>query len=342
MNNNEKILVFGGGTGMSCLLRGLKNEVENSNIDITSVVSVCDDGGSTGILRDEFDMLAIGDIRKVLVALSKTETSVEKLLNYRFKTNGTLNKHTVGNIMLAAVTEMTGSVQSGIELLGKILNLKGKVMPVTESNVTLIGEMSDGSIVEGEHNITECDKAIKRVFYKEKPIIKQELIDEITNSDLIVLSMGSLYTSLLPCLICDEVIEAIDNSRAPIVYVCNLFTQPGETEKFKVSDHINTINSYLGERKINTVIANNGEVDKSLAQKYLTKEQKDPVELDLDVVCNLVDRLIGDDLITIEDDLFRHDTDELGLLLVSELKKSIKDKKCNSKKKMIIQTNRKY
>ena len=138
------------------------------------------------------------------------------------------------------------------------------------------------------------------------------------------------------------IIEAIDNSRAPIVYVCNLFTQPGETEKFKVSDHINTINSYLGERKINTVIANNGEVDKSLAQKYLTKEQKDPVELDLDVVCNLVDRLIGDDLITIEDDLFRHDTDELGLLLVSELKKTIKDKKCNSKKKMIIQTNRKY
>ena len=217
--NNEKILVFGGGTGMSCLLRGLKTEVENSNISITSVVSVCDDGGSTGILRNELDMLAVGDIRKVLVALSKTELTVEKLLNYRFKTNGTLNKHTVGNIMLAALTEMTGSVQSGIELLSKILNLEGRVMPVTESNVTLVAEMEDSSFVEGEHYITTSNKKIKKVFYKEKPIINDELVEQINQAGLIVLSMGSLYTSLIPCLLSEEVISAIDNSNAPIVYV---------------------------------------------------------------------------------------------------------------------------
>ena len=253
MDKNNKIIVFGGGTGMSCLLKGLKNESSHSNIDITSVVSVCDDGGSTGILRDELDMLAVGDIRRVLIALSETEESVEKLLNYRFKSEGTLNKHTVGNIMLAAATEMTGSVQKGVELLGKVLKLSGKILPVTESNVTLMGLMEDGSVVQGEHNITQIDKKIKSVFYKEKPIIKDELLEEIENADLIVLSMGSLYTSLIPCLICDEIKQAIDNSNAQIVYVCNLFTQPGETEKFKVSDHLNVVNSYLGERKLRYV-----------------------------------------------------------------------------------------
>ena len=340
MDKKNKILVFGGGTGMSCLLKGLINEVSNSNIDISSVVSVCDDGGSTGILRDELDMLAVGDIRRVLIALSETEESVEKLLDYRFKSGGTLNKHTVGNIMLAAATEMTGSVQKGVELLGNVLNLSGKILPVTESNVTLVGQMEDDSIVEGEHNITEIEKNIKKVFYKEIPIIKNELLEEIENSDLIVLSMGSLYTSLIPCLICNEIKNAIDKSNAQIVYVCNLFTQPGETEKFKVSDHINVIKSYLGNKKVNTVIANCGEIDKDLAYKYLADEQKDPVELDIELVYNLVDRIIVDDLITIENDVFRHDTEELAGLLVSELRKSMKEKYGKSKKKMIFETNK--
>lgn len=164
---NKKVIVFGGGTGLSCLLKGLKQ----FPVDITAVVSVCDDGGSTGILRDEFDILAVGDIRKVLVALSQTESSVEELLNHRFNTNGTLNKHTVGNILLTAATEMTGSIQQGIELLGKVLNLCGNVMPVTESNITLSAEMMDGSVVDGEHFITASSKKIKRVFYKETPEI---------------------------------------------------------------------------------------------------------------------------------------------------------------------------
>ena len=153
---NKKVIVFGGGTGLSCLLRGLKQ----FPVSITAVVSVCDDGGSTGILRNEFDILAVGDIRKVLVALSQTESSVEELLNHRFKSEGTLNKHTVGNILLTAATEMTGSVQQGIELLGKVLNLCGNVMPVTESNVTLSAEMEAGSIVDGEHFITLSSKKI--------------------------------------------------------------------------------------------------------------------------------------------------------------------------------------
>ena len=323
---NKKVLVFGGGTGMSCLLKGLKQ----FPVDITSVVSVCDDGGSTGVLRDEFDMLAVGDIRKVLVALSQTENSVEELLNYRFKTNGTLNKHTVGNVMLAAVTEMTGSVQQGIELLSKILNLRGTVMPVTEDNVVLVGEMVDGSFVEGEHHITECNKNIKRIFYKEPPVINENLIEKINEADLIVFSMGSLYTSLLPCIACDEIKEAIDNSNAPILYACNLFTQPGETEGFTVSDHIEVINNYLGNRKVNMVIANDGQIDEKLAYKYLTTEQKDIVVLDKDKLENIVDKVITDDLVIIEDGVFRHDYVTLGSLIFSEIlrmNKNVKQRK---------------
>lgn len=338
--DKEKIVLFGGGTGLSCLLRGLKNYTRNMNVDLTAIVSVCDDGGSTGALREEFDILAVGDIRKVLVSLSETENTVEKLLNYRFKSDGPLNKHTVGNIMLTALTEMTGSIQAGVEELGKVLKLTGKILPVTESNVILMGKMDDGSVVEGEHNITESSKKIKDVYYKKKPVIKSELIEEIKSADLIVFSMGSLYTSLIPNLICKEIINAIDETNVPIVYVCNLFTQPGETDKFTVSDHVETINRYLGKRKINTIIANNGEPDKTLIKKYQTKEQKDAVKLDIDRLSKLVDRIIIDDLIIVENKVFRHDTEELSELILSELRRGIRDRnKTKSKGKMIIQTN---
>lgn len=320
---NKKVIVFGGGTGLSCLLKGLKQ----FPVDITAVVSVCDDGGSTGILRDEFDILAVGDIRKVLVALSQTESSVEELLNHRFNTNGTLNKHTVGNILLTAATEMTGSIQQGIELLGKVLNLCGNVMPVTESNITLSAEMMDGSVVDGEHFITASSKKIKRVFYKETPEINDNLLKEIKSADLIVFSMGSLYTSILPCLLSKEIINKLDKSSAPIVYACNLFTQPGETDKFKVSDHLKIINSYLGKRKIDVVIANNGKIDERLAYKYLSTEQKDPVLIDYDETKKNVKKIIEDNLITIENGVFRHDTLKLGYLLFSEVLRLKKNKR---------------
>ena len=320
---NKKVIVFGGGTGLSCLLKGLKQ----FPVDITAVVSVCDDGGSTGILRDEFDILAVGDIRKVLVALSQTESSVEELLNHRFNTNGTLNKHTVGNILLTAATEMTGSIQQGIELLGKVLNLCGNVMPVTESNITLSAEMMDGSIVDGEHFITASSKKIKRVFYKETPEINDSLLKEIKSADLIVFSMGSLYTSILPCLLSKEIINKLDKSSAPIVYACNLFTQPGETDKFKVSYHLKIINSYLGKRKIDVVIANNGKIDERLAYKYLSTEQKDPVLIDYDETKKNVKKIIEDNLITIENGVFRHDTLKLGYLLFSEVLRLKKNKR---------------
>ena len=304
----KKIVVLGGGTGLSYLLSGLKQYP----VDITAIVSVCDDGSSTGILREEFNIPAVGDVRKVLVSLSETEPLVEKLFNYRFHTTSDLNGHTVGNLLLTAVKEITGNLSDGIEALSKVLNLKGKVVPLTEDNVTLMADMVDGSVVTGEHNITISKGKVKRVFYKEKPIPTKEALSAILEADLIVLSMGSLFTSIIPNLICDEIIDAIEKSKAKIMYTCNAVTQPGETDNFKVTDHISMLNKYLGKRKVDIVIANNGKIDKDLAKKYETLEQKDPVEYDYYNFNKYNMQVIGDDLVTISNNMIRHNTLKLG------------------------------
>lgn len=299
----RKVVVLGGGTGSSTLLRGLKE----FPVDLTAIVSVCDDGSSTGVLREEFNIPAVGDIRRVLVALSETEPLVMDLFNYRFRTTSDLDGHTVGNLLLTASSEITGNLSDGIEALSKVFNLKGKVVPLTEDNVVLVGEMEDGSIVEGEHEITVNTNQIKRVYYKEEPVPTKEAVRAIKEADLILLSMGSLFTSIIPNLICDEIVRAIDNSKGKIMYVCNMVTQPGETEGFKVSDHVKLLNQYLGKRKIDVVIANDGEIDAEMAKRYESLEQKDPVELDRDETVKLVERLISSDYVTVKNNLLRHD-----------------------------------
>lgn len=305
----RKVVVLGGGTGSSTLLRGLKE----FPVDLTAIVSVCDDGRSTGVLREEFSIPAVGDIRRVLVALSETEPLVMELFNYRFHTTSDLDGHTVGNLLLTASSEITGNLSDGIEALSKVFNLKGKVVPLTEDNVVLMGEMADGSVVEGEHNITENHNAVKRVFYKEKPVPTKEAVKALEEADLIVLSMGSLFTSIIPNLICEEIVEAIDRSKGKIMYVCNMVTQPGETEDFKVSDHVRLVNKYLGARKIDVVLANDGSIDKDMAKRYESLEQKDPVELDRDVTEGLVKTVISDDYVTVKNNLLRHNVLKLGM-----------------------------
>lgn len=314
---NKKVVVLGGGTGMSYLLRGLKN----FPIDITAVVSVCDDGKSTGRLREEFRIPAVGDLRRILVALSETEPLVEKLLNYRFKTHSDLNGHTVGNLLLTALCHVSGSMSEGIESLEKVFNLKGKVLPLTEDNVVLMSEMTDGTILEGEHNITESEKEIKRVFYKEEPVIHDKVINAILDADLIILSMGSLYTSVIPNLLSNSVLDAIDNSKAKVVYTCNLVTQPGETDCFSVSDHIRVLNEYLKNKKVGMVIANNAKIKESVALKYSSLEQKDPVVLDIDKIKKMKVKVIQDNFVLIEDHLIRHDSLKLGFHIFSLLLK---------------------
>lgn len=303
----KKIVVLGGGTGMSSLLKGLKE----FPVDITAVVSVCDDGRSTGRLREEFHVPAMGDIRQVLISLSETEPLVEKLLNYRFNTTSDLNGHPIGNLLLTAMSSMTGNMSSGVEALGKVLNLKGKVIPLTDDEVTLVGQMEDGSIVEGEHNITQYNSGVKDVYYKNHPNINQEVITAINEADLVILSMGSIFTSIIPNLLCKEIVDALDSSNVPIMYTCNIMTQPGETDNLSVSEHLDIINKYLGKRKVDVVIANDGKISDEMITKYETLEQKDPVVLDKDKLKGV--KIISNNYVTVDNERLRHDTILLSL-----------------------------
>ena len=308
----KKVTIFGGGTGMSTLLKGLKE----FPLDITSIVSVCDDGKSTGKLRKEFNIPAMGDIRRVMISLSETEPLMEKLLNYRFSSNSELNEHTVGNLLLTAGTQITGNLSDGIKSISKVLNLKGKVIPFSEDNIVLSAIMEDGSIVNGEHYITESPLKIKKVYYEKEPEICDEVFDSIDKSDLIILSMGSLYTSIIPNLLSKKIIEKLDKTSAKIMYVCNMVTQPGETDDFKVSDHLKVLNSYLGTHKIDIVVANTGSIDKEVAEKYSTLEQKDPVLFDEE---NIDCDTILNNYVKINDGVIRHNVEKLSLDIYSYL-----------------------
>lgn len=303
----KKVVVFGGGTGMSTLLKGLKM----FPLDITAVVSVSDDGKSTGRLRKEFNTVAVGDLRRIIVSLSETEPLVEELLNYRFKTSSDLDGHTIGNLLLTALNNIAGSMSEGIEKSCKILKLKGTVLPLTEDYAILMSKMEDGTIIEGEHNITKANKKIDRVFYKEEVSINKKVLQKIDEADLIIFSMGSLYTSLIPNLLSKDIIKAIDNSNAKIMYICNMMTQPGETDCFKVSDHIRVINEYLNLKKVEIVVANKGVISKKILEKYSTLEQKDQVELDRKNIKNV--KLITGDYVTVDNNVIRHKVDKLSL-----------------------------
>ena len=303
----KKVVVLGGGTGQSTLLKGLKL----FPIDISAVVSVCDDGQSTGRLREEFNTFAVGDIRKVIASLSETEPLFEELLNYRFNTTSDLNGHTVGNLLLTALSNITGNMQEGIETIGKVLKIKGKVLPFTLESPTLIGKMEDGSIIKGEHNITQSEQKIKEVHYEKEVKVNPNVLKAIEYADLIILSMGSLYTSIIPDLLSKELLNTIDKSNAKIMYVANMMTQPGETDDFKVSDHVNVLNSYLGKKKIEIVIANTGEIPKHILEKYATEEQKDQVIFDSENLKNI--KVITGNYVTVENNIIRHRVTKLSV-----------------------------
>ena len=310
---NKKVVIIGGGTGTSTLVNGLKK----FPVDISVVVSVFDDGRSTGKLREEFDIPAVGDLRKVLASMSDDDSLFKDLLEYRFKTTSDLNGHPVGNLLLTALCNIKGNVSSAVTSLSKILNIKGKVIGLTDDNAVLMGKMEDGSIIEGEHNITSSPFKIKDIYYKKKPKINKNAVKAIKEADLIILSMGSLYTSVICNLLSDEIKNAIDESNARIMYVCNMFTQPGETDNFKVSDHVNVLNKYLGNKKISILIANSGKIKKEFLKKYSREEQKNPVVIDernLDKI-----KLIKDDFVIIKDGSLKHDAIKLSLKIFEEL-----------------------
>ena len=268
MNN---VVVFGGGTGLSCLLSGLKL----FPVNVTTVITVSDNGSSTGVLKKELDIPAVGDVGKVLISMANVDEDFTRLLRYRFSRDGSLYNHPVRNIMLAALIDLKGSLTEATRYMCSLLKVKGTVLPLTEEKVELVGENAAHEReffgqVEVSHNI----RHITRLNYDHNVHVSQEVVANILDCDLIVFSPGSLYTSILPHLIADEVVDAIRRSSAPVLYVCNLVTQPGETDHYNVSDHLKVLNQYLGARKVDIVLANNGKIDPRVADVYLTQENK--------------------------------------------------------------------
>ncbi len=309
----KHIVVFGGGTGSNILLSGLKDY----DYDLTAVVCVSDDGRSTGKLRKEFNMPAVGDIRNVIVSLADTDSKIKDLLSYRFDTYSDLDGHPIGNLILVAMYNLTGSLKESIEVLSKFLNIKSKVFPISEDNLTLVGETKNGRKISGEENITMANLNFDKISYLEEPHILNEVKDAVLDADLIIFSMGSLITSILPHLLCKELINVLDKSKAKIMYCCNAMTEKGETDYFNVSDHVNLLNKYLGKRKIDVVVASNTKLSNEILKKY-AKESKNIVKIDKE---NINCELIEANLLTIKDDFIRHDSKNLALVINSYLKR---------------------
>ena len=251
------VVAIGGGTGLSALLRGLKL----NNINLTAIVTVADDGGSTGRIRNVFNMPAPGDIRNCLVALADNESLMGRLFHYRFDKEGSeLTGHAFGNLFITALTQVTGSFEQGVIESAKVLNVRGRVLPSTLENITLCADLVDGSRVRGESTIAHDNPPIERIYLDpEGPDAYRPALAAILNADLIVLGPGSLYTSVLPNLLVDGVREAIQWSRGATAYVCNVATQHGETDDFGYEDHIREIVSYLGEGELDFAIVNSNE-----------------------------------------------------------------------------------
>ncbi len=311
----KKVVILGGGTGSSRILMSLKD----LPLDITAVVTVADNGRSTGILRKEFTVPAMGDIRKVLSNLSTLPDEVKNVMEYRLSTYSELNNHSIGNLVLTAYMKTTGSMQESIERLSKLLQVRHTVLPLSEDNLTLMGETVDGEIIEGEEEITKSRKKYKRIFYKEEPHVLPKVVEKINEADLVIISIGSLYTSILPHLICKDIVKAINDTKAKVMYVCNAMTQPGETDGFGVSDHVKVLEKYIGEGAIDVVVASNTVIDEEMLKKYETEEEKDPVKIDKGNMKNQTYELIEEDLLTTEENKITHNSLKLSSVIFSYL-----------------------
>ena len=298
----KNVVVIGGGTGLSTLLKGLKLFPMN----ITAIVTVADDGSSTGRLREEFDVPAVGDLRNVLVSLSEVEPLVGELLQYRFDTYSDLDKHAMGNLLLVALYNITGSLTLALESLSKILNIKGKVLPFTEDKAVLMAVTKEGEIIEGESNITKAGKQIKYVKYKNKVNVTDAVLKAVNDADLIIVGIGSLYTSIIPNLLSPEMKKALNKSKAKKMYICNIMSEHGETDGYKVSDCIKQINKYVNSDFIDVVLANNKIVPDHILDLY-KEENSAQILIDKENIKKLGVKLLTDDLLNTENNQARHD-----------------------------------
>lgn len=289
------------------MLRGLKEKP----LDITAIVTVADDGGSSGILRNELHIPPPGDIRNVLLALADVEPLLSNLLNYRFNSGAGLAGHSLGNLMLAAITDISGDFVSGVRELSRVLAVRGRVLPAAGQAIVLKGEMMDGTIVTGESMIPKAGKAIKRVFIEPANVEPlAEAVEAIQEADAILIGPGSLYTSIIPNLIVPKLAEAIVSSEALKMFVCNVMTQPGETDNYSVGDHLEAIYHHIGYHLFDYVIVNDGEIPPQVQSKYAEKGAK-AVHLDLDEVKKRGYKVIADRLVLFRTYL-RHDAEKLS------------------------------
>lgn len=321
LNRGPKIVAIGGGTGLSMLLKGIKHITNN----ITAVVTVGDDGGSSGRLREDLGILPPGDIRNCIAALADDEDLITKLFQYRFKSGEGLEGHSFGNLFLTALCAITGDMVRAVKESSNVLSIRGRVLPATLDDMKLVAEMEDGRIIHGESTIPEAHGKIKRLFTEPANCkALPDVIQAIRNAELIVLGPGSLYTSVIPNLLVKEIAQEIVKSKAKKIYVCNIMTQPGETDNYKVSDHLKALIQHAGSNKIVDAVLVNDYLPEKLADKY-QKSNSYPVKLDIAEVKKMGIRVYAQKLIEdSKEGLVRHSSNRVARALYYWFRKSQK------------------
>lgn len=313
LSRGPNVAVIGGGTGLSVLLRGIKTVTKN----VTAIVTVADDGGSSGRLREDLGILPPGDLRNCLVALAETEPLMEKLFQHRFGGRGDLAGHSFGNLFIAAMTETVGgNMEEALKASRKILAVRGQVVPATNTGVKLMARLEDGRTIEGESRIPLSGSPIDRVYLEPadaRPV--QSALDAIEEAQIIFLGPGSLYTSVMPNLLIDGMADALRKSKAAKVYICNVMTQPGETDGFTVSTHVKAIFDHAGEGVIDYVVVNGSRISAEVCEIY-AKEGAEPVMVDKEMTEKLGVKVLEADLIS-QSNLARHDPQKLSQMIVS-------------------------
>lgn len=322
MDKTLKVVVIGGGTGQSTILRGIKLI---DNIDITAIVTVADDGGSTGRLRRAYHIPAMGDIRNVMIALSESESFFSTLMSYRFEKDdlaelgaeNELDGHNLGNIILTALTKKTGSFMDAVTTISKVLNVKGDIVPSTHQVVRLIARMEDGTIVQGESNIPKSRHRIQEVFYDEKVVGSHEAVKAIEKADLIIFGIGSVYTSICPNIIIPEIQKALIRNQGKKIYIANAMTQAGETDTYSVEEHVNAIEKHA-KIKLDIVVVANDVIPLEILQRYVVEEAFPVLVKDKTHDYQLIKRK----LLNFESKRVRHDPERIKAVIEEIIRKN--------------------
>ena len=325
VNRGLKLVAIGGGTGLSTLLAGLKLLVGHDNEACTrletlsAIVTVSDDGGSSGRLREELQMLPPGDIRNCMIALSEDSTLLSRLFRYRFRGDGELGGHSFGNLFLAALTEVTGDFVEAVRLSSEVLASKGHIFPATINDVRLVAELEDGTEVRGETQITASRNPIRHLRIEpEQCLPLPEALTAIRAADVITVGPGSLYTSILPNLLVSRVAQAIGEARATRIFVCNLMTQPGETDGYTAAQHLETVRRYAPEINFDFVVVNDRKISAEQAVRYGADgaHQISDQDIGLDSFCACGTELVRADLLD-EDEKVRHNSERLARVVMA-------------------------